>query len=129
MVRTLVIAGLVFLFFFSAFTPPMTVLSAEIIPLPVQVLGALFQAGNDRIPSQKTKAFYRQDDPSLTGPLDAIAWAVKRKDIRACSDLPRHRIATDLLMLCIATVQGDSSRCDRVGDSVLQRICHEVIAL
>lgn len=120
--------GLLALFFFSAFTPPQSVLSAEIVPLPIKIVASFFQPESG-VPARKTRPFYKHPDASLDDALDAVAWAVKREDVRACANLPSHEQSSDLLTLCVASVQNDHSRCARIGSDSLQTLCHEVVAL
>jgi len=125
MVRALFILGLTALFLVSAFTPPSSVLSKDLTPLPVQFVKNMLASAEPPVWT-RTRPLYRFPDTSLALELDKVAWAIKREDLRSCGELSTS--SSDLLMLCIAAVQKDSSRCNRIADSSLRSLCHEVVA-
>lgn len=134
MKRMMLMVGMVALFGFAAVLPPVSDASADIAhaitPLPVRLISYVRDYAPAPRPAPRTRAIHSVTDSSLEAPLRSVEWAVKRRDLRACEDIPDHGKRAALVTLCVASVQKDASRCDRISatlDATLHQLCLDLV--
>lgn len=89
------------------------------------------------------KTFKASADPFTVAQMERIEWALRKGDVRLCSDVmdsadnrsdkdPQTLTSGEYLALCVAIVTGDPARCDQilsVSDPSLRSLCSDELAV
>lgn len=154
MLRSLVITGTILGFIGTSFVPP-TVASLPkgqgaiasvlriVVPDPATTTKRVASVAKKAVMTRKTSAYWTEvktesTDENLVSSLQKIEWAIGKKDVRLCRDLPIVKSDAsdgptygDYLALCLAAVTGDTARCDQINAgtaSTLRKLCTEELA-